>query len=352
MKKYPVLENDRFVNYPGELSHSFFWQSLSMYILSLHNRMRGNPDEHVRLEQFLNSSFETDSQRVNGVLKSTSHLRVTWIGHASFLIQIGDFSVLTDPVFGDLSFLFKRIQEPGIALTCLPSIDAVVISHNHRDHLDEQSIRAIFTRNPACHFYVPYGDKAWFLKRGITQVTECMWWDHEVLRIGTTDLTIHFLPAHHWSQRGLFDRNKSLWGSWLIQTAGKAVYFAGDTAYSTHFKQIAHEFGSIDLALMPIGPCEPYKWMKHSHMNAEESGRAFIDLQARIFIPMHWGTYRFGVDSLFAPLDRITSWWQMHHAQLGDSQLITPAWGKSVVIDQVNAAITSNQQDTSETVSY
>lgn len=319
-RKYPALENNRFANYPGEPVHSFFWQSVYMYLLSVKNRTHASVLEQQRLKAFTQATYGDVSGSV----------RATWIGHASFLIEIGEFSVLTDPVFGDLSFLFKRIQRPGLLLEQLPTIDAVVISHNHRDHLDEHSIRALVQLYPSCHFYVPMGDAAWFLKRGITRVTECMWWDTCTITHANTQLTLQFLPAHHWSQRGLFDRNKSLWGSWLLQTNQSRVYFAGDTAYSSHFKQIAHEVGPIDLALMPIAPCEPNKWMKFSHMNAEEAGKAFLDLQARACIPMHWGTFYFGTDTLFGPLDRFTSWWQAH-APAG--QLYTPSWGIPVALE-------------------
>lgn len=322
-KKYPLLENNRFVNYPGEKSHSFFWKSVCMYVRSFIARYRHKNNEQQRISAWHNAS--------TAALLS-GPLRATWIGHATFLIQIENFNVLTDPVFGNLSVLFKRTMAPGIELEKLPAIDAVVISHNHRDHLDEFSLSEILKRNPACQFFVPHGDKGWFMRRGIMHVTECMWWDTESIFKNNQKLTLQFLPAYHWSQRGLFDRNKSLWGSWLIQTSDQTVYFGGDTAYGSHFKNIAAYVPHIDLALLPIGPCEPYEWMKFSHMNAEEAGKAFLDLQARAVMPMHWGTYRFGTDSIFAPLDRFTAWWQKHERELGASRLYAPACGKAVII--------------------
>lgn len=326
-KKYSIIENKRFVNYPGEKTHSFFWKSVLMYMRSVFARIYRPKGEKERLRAWCNTQ---NSPHIVGSLEINS-LQVTWIGHASFLIQIGGFNVLTDPVFGDLSFLFKRVIEPGILLEQLPHIDAVVISHNHRDHLDENAIRAIHAQNPRCTFFVPFGDKAWFTKRGI-EATELLWWDTDSLKVRGELLKVQFLPAFHWSQRGLFDKNKSLWGSWIIQAAGKTVYFGGDTAYSSHFKQIGREYRAIDLALLPIGPCEPYKWMKFSHMNAEEAGQAALDVGARAVIPMHWGTYRFGTDSIFAPLDRFKSWWGTHINPHGQSYLYTPRCGEHIKI--------------------
>lgn len=328
-KKYPQLENNRFVNYPGEKQHSFFWQTVYMYVRSLFTRSKHTAYEVRRLA-------ELDNHLVGGPQPTNeqSDIQVTWIGHATFLVTLDNFSILTDPVFGDLSFLFKRAMAPGIGIENLPPIDAVVISHNHRDHLDEPSVRALIKRNPECHFFVPFGDKAWFVRRGFVNVTECMWWDENVLlRERSEPLSIQFLPAFHWSQRGLFDRNKSLWGSWLLKVGSRTVYFAGDTAYSRHFSAIAQEIPSIDVALLPIGPCEPHEWMKASHMNAEEAGHAFLDLKARVFIPMHWGTYRFGTDHIFTPLDRIVAWWKKSQAKLIDGKLVTPACGKTVSIE-------------------
>ncbi len=229
---------------------------------------------------------------------------ITWIGHATFLMQLAGINIVTDPVFGHLP-LFKRLQPNGIEMEHLPCIDYVLISHNHRDHMDEVSLRMIAQKNSQVQFLVPQGLKKWFDKTKIARVHEYMWWD--TLHVGEVQFT--FLPAHHWSQRGLFDFNTSLWGSWMIQGLNQTIYFAGDTAYSHHFKAIAQEFPSISHALLPIGPCEPRRWMRHAHMSAEEAGQAFLDLKAQTLVPMHWGTFRFGVDRYQAPYERLCTWW-------------------------------------------
>ena len=242
---------------------------------------------------------------------------ITWIGHSTFLIQIDGITILTDPIFGDASFLFKRIFPPGIALdTVIP--DYILLSHNHRDHMDATSLLQLRHHNP--HILVPAGDKKWFVHRNFERVEEKTWWQSTTINHNKSDLTFTFLPAHHWSQRSLFDRNKSLWGSWMIQYKGFTIYFAGDTAYSSHFTAIKREFPFIDVALMPIGPCEPRNSMAYSHMNAEQAGQAFIDLGAKNFIPMHWGTFYFGIDNFSQPLDRLFAWWQQQ-PQLDMKQL-------------------------------
>jgi L-ascorbate metabolism protein UlaG (beta-lactamase superfamily) len=129
-------------------------------------------------------------------------------------------------------------------------------------------------------------------------------------------LTLTFLPAYHWSGRGIFDANRSIWGSWMIRHGKYHCYFAGDTAYGEHFEHIAHAFPTIHTAFMPIGPCEPHAYLRQSHINAEEAGQAFLTLNAQHLIPMHWGTFGFGIDRPLEPLHRLEAWWEhtvAHH---------------------------------------
>lgn len=234
-------------------------------------------------------------------------LQVTWIGHSTFLIQLAGKNILTDPIFGNATVLFPRILPPGISLADLPPIDYVIISHNHLDHMDYRALLALQQRAPALQLLVPRGDQRHLLKWGFRpeQVIEGYWW--EQYKLG--DLQFSFLPAYHWSQRRLFDKNKSLWGSWLIESANRRLYFAGDTAYAGHFKTIAEEFGPIDLAFLPIAPCEPRKYLYTAHINAAEAGQAFLDLGAQLLVPMHWGTFHFGSDAFDTPIRQIKRWW-------------------------------------------
>ncbi len=299
----PYWHNGRFYNYKDEALENWYLSSARLLIQSLYARQfYDNSEVHKWIEhpKLVERSYEP---------------RITWLGHSTFLIQIANINILTDPIFGALSFAFPRILPCGVACQSLPAIDLVLISHNHPDHLDIASLSAMRSHNPL--LLVPRGDKQLLHKRNFMRVQEFVWWDRHILG----EVTCTFLPANHWSQRGLFDRNKSLWGSWMIEFVGYAIYFAGDTAYGPHFSNISHYFPAIDMALLPIGPCEPRQWMVRTHISAEEAGDAFLALKARNFVPMHWGAYQFGTDSFLGPLNRITAWWQKQNNYLLDKQL-------------------------------
>jgi len=258
----------------------------------------------------------------------------TWIGHASFLIQLGGVNILTDPVFGDLSFLFQRTLPPGITVQELPPIDVLLLSHNHPDHMDRPSLLALRKRNPAVRALVPHGDKEWFSAYGFDRTSEHMWWDSvHVAGEGDDKVTCTFLPAAHWSQRGIFDQNTSLWGSWMISYQGKSIYFAGDTAYAHHFGSIAREFPSIATALMPIGPREPHERMRRTHLCPRQAIVAFKELGASRFVPMHWGTFAFGVDEFDAPIKELQSCWHEHSEALCARQLCVIKAGQRFILD-------------------
>ncbi len=287
----PFRHKGRFFNHPNEKHHSSFWPTLMVFAEWFWTiGKRGSVD----------NTFWYDP--IEPIEKSDD-LTMTWIGHSTFLIQVAGVNILTDPVFGHLPF-FRRQVKPGISLQKVPNIDYVLLSHNHRDHMDAAAL-SYFKDHPECTFLVPLGDKKWFIKRGFKKVKEYTWWERELFG----DVEFTFLPALHWSQRSLRDFNTSLWGSWMIQVKDHSIYFAGDTSYAGHFSAIAKEFPRITHTIMPIGPCEPRKWMAASHLSAEEAGQAFLDLNAEKFIPMHWGTFNFGSDRHEAPYERILSWW-------------------------------------------
>ncbi|MBI2344696.1 MBL fold metallo-hydrolase [Candidatus Dependentiae bacterium] len=242
---------------------------------------------------------------------------ITWIGHSTFLIQVAGKNILTDPIFSTLSVIFRRLVTPSIKIEELPPIDYVIISHNHFDHMDSASLMAIKERFSNVKILVPMGDKDWFDCRMFTHVSEHMWWD-EFIDEHNASLKFTFLPANHWSQRTLFDKNKSLWGSWMIQDKDFTLYFAGDTSWGNHFKMIGKEFKDIDVALLPIAPGEPRSWMKDTHINAEEAVRACLDLNARTLIPMHWGTYHLGFDEYFAPIELLKKSWKTMQLKAAD----------------------------------
>lgn len=346
----PHQKDGRFFNQENEERGSIFLRSLYMYCAGWRMRNSGIQelaDWHQAKDELKATHDELDVSPVRRSLAVSAEAlcggwgevgnhaaTVTWIGHASFLIQLADYTILTDPVFNDLTLFFKRIQKPGIAREQLPRIDAVLISHNHRDHMERETLQYIAQKFPECIFLVPQGDNVWLQKWGIDRGVELSWWNNYTLsRPGVADsVNLIFLPAYHWSQRSVFDMNKSLWGSWMIEHAGKRIYFAGDTAYGKHFQSVAKEFNGMDCVLMPIGPCEPNEWMKKSHINAEEAGKAFLELGAQKMIPMHWGTYKFGMDRPLVPIERLISWWEQQKDQNTERIVLPLKIGGSTIL--------------------
>ena len=312
---YPQRKNGRFYEI-GKKNHQGWF--LPTMILLFESLKRG----------FCRSTkIEAAKWAVKPSYKKESYEPIfTWLGHSTFLIQVGGKNILTDPIFGNLSWIFSRIISQKINIEGLPRIDYVVISHNHPDHMDSNSLQELQIHFPEMKILTPMGDKAWFDYRGFNSVSEHMWWDE----IKDNGLTFTFLPAKHWSQRGLFDKNKSLWGSWMIDYNGFKFYFAGDTGWSNHFSVIGNIYKSIDVALMPIGPGEPRLWMKYSHINAEEAGNAFLKLKARCFVPMHWGTFHLGFDKFKEPLSRLKIWWQKNKKKCTNKALRVAKVGELV----------------------
>lgn len=313
MKKliYPYLKNGRYFNDKFHKPESFLAGTLPSLFQSLVGRAQRLP---LNPHQWITHCQPTRTSKVP---------LITWVGHATFLIQMGGINILTDPVFGDISYFHRRILPPGVQPKHMPPIDYVVISHNHRDHMDEKSL-LFLKRFPQLHILVPRGNKAWFDKRGFAKVTEYMWWDsvtfHSTGYYLNGDVTFTFLPAYHWSQRGLFDQNKSLWGSWMIQSESTTIYFAGDTAYAPHFSTIGKEFSTIDVALMPIGPVEPRSWLRKMHVDSVEAIQGFLDLGAQHFVPMHWGTFLLGLDEFDRPIKLLRAGWSQKEAEMTKNQ--------------------------------
>jgi L-ascorbate metabolism protein UlaG (beta-lactamase superfamily) len=222
---------------------------------------------------------------------------VTWIGHATTLVQAGGLSILTDPVFSLHFAWFQRFAPPGVALADLPTIDAVVISHDHRDHLDADSIRAL----GQVHFVVPLGMGPWLRALGKTRVTELDWWQATTIEARGRRAVITLVPAQHWGRRGLADENLRFWGGYLIDAGGERIYFAGDTGYPAAFAEIGRRFPGIDFAILPIGAYCPRWHMRPVHMGPEEAARAFAELGARTLVPIHWGTFHLSDEAMDDP---------------------------------------------------
>ncbi|MBB4781696.1 MBL fold metallo-hydrolase [Streptomyces rapamycinicus] len=234
---------------------------------------------------------------------------LTWAGHASWVVRIGGLTVLTDPVWArKILGTPARVTPVGVRWEDLPPVDAVVISHNHYDHLDAPTVKRLPRATPVL---VPAGLARWFRARGFTRVAELDWWEAAELPGEDGPVRFDFVPAHHWSKRTLTDTCRSLWGGWVITAPdGQRVYFAGDTGYGHWFRQIGRRYSGIDVALLPIGAYEP-RWMLGGvHTDPEEAVQAQLDLGARILAPMHWSTFLLSAEPPLEPLHRIRAAWE------------------------------------------
>jgi L-ascorbate metabolism protein UlaG (beta-lactamase superfamily) len=229
---------------------------------------------------------------------------VTWAGHAGWVVRIGGLTVLTDPVWSrKILGTPARVTPVGVAWEALPRVDAVVISHNHYDHLDAPTLKRL-PRDTA--LFVPAGLASWCRRRGFTHVTELDWWEAAELR----GVRFDFVPAHHWSKRTLTDTCRSLWGGWVLSDRnGQRVYFAGDTGYGHWFSEIGRAHPGIDLALLPIGAYDPREMLGPVHTDPEEAVQACLDVGATAMAPMHWATFLLSAEPPLEPLARVRAAW-------------------------------------------
>ena len=277
----------RFVNPPG-------WPSRVGGVDVLKWWMAGRPP--------MTPGFRPPFRVNDGLELRANHSRtsVTWIGHATTLVQLGGVNILTDPIFSDgIMGVIQRRAPPGVLLNRLPHIDVVVISHNHPDHLDAPTVDAL----PAdTHYIVGLGGAPWFAARGRHQVTELDWWQSTEVEVRGQHLRITMVPAQHWSQRAGVNRNRVLWGGYVFEMSGhERFYFAGDTGFPAAFAEIGRRFPSLDFAIMPIGAYEPRWFMHPQHLAPDETAVAFGQLGAKTLVPMHWGTFHLSDEPMAEP---------------------------------------------------
>ncbi|KAA8499910.1 N-acyl-phosphatidylethanolamine-hydrolyzing phospholipase D [Porphyridium purpureum] len=243
-------------------------------------------------------------------------LRSTWLGHSTVLVQFEQgFTVITDPVFSERCspvqwFGVKRYRPAPCTAAQLPHIDAVLISHNHYDHLDLLSVRAIETKfSPA--FYVPQGLKSWLVKNvpGLDsqRVHELGWWEETFQRKNDKEFKIVFTPAQHWGSRALLDNCRALWGSWVVAGPTKKFFFAGDSGYCPVFTSVGALYGPFDLSAIPIGAYEPHYFFRQQHVNPEEAVQMHVDLRSRRSLGIHWGTFKLTMEHYMEPRERMLS---------------------------------------------
>jgi N-acyl-phosphatidylethanolamine-hydrolysing phospholipase D len=250
----------------------------------------------------------------------------TWVGHSTVLLQAGGLNVLTDPMWSERAFPVqwagpRRVMPPAVALEALPPLDIVLLSHNHYDHLDRQTVRQLARQHPGITWVVPLALGRYVRGFGARDVVELDW--DQVAQVRGT--TIRATPARHFSARRLRDRNRTLWCGFVLECGGRRFYFAGDTAYHPEFAAIgAH--GPLDLVMMPIGAYDPRWFMRIVHVDPEEAVRAYTDLTSAhpdsplpLMLGIHWGTFRLTDEPMDEPPRRARACW--HGAGLPDERL-------------------------------
>lgn len=238
------------------------------------------------------------------IAQSDGPPRVTWVGHATLLLQIDGVNLLTDPHWGEraspVSFAGpKRHQPPGIAMADLPRIDAVLISHNHFDHLDQQTLQTLLQRHPALRLYVPLGVQHWMAEHlqgvhlsGPKQNVFALDWDQDISLPGrTAQIRLELLAVQHWSARTPWDRFQTLWGSWAVLHPRFRFWFSGDLGYSRDTQDIGKRLGELDLAAIAIGAYAPRWFMKAAHLDPSEAVQVMKEVRARAALGIHWGTF-------------------------------------------------------------
>lgn len=275
---------------------------------------------------------ENDPAFLNANREKTT---LTWIGHATLLLQLGGKNILTDPHFSERASPVqwagpKRVVPPGLALEDLPPIDIVIISHDHYDSLDDGTIRRLRTRpgGDETTFYVPLGFRPWLEERGITRIVELDWWESA----SDGALTVTATPMQHWSKRSLFGKNKTLWAGWAITSNEFRFFFAGDSGYGPHFKEIGERLGPFDLSAIPIGAYEPRWFMKDHHLNPDDAVKVHLDVRSRLSVAMHWGTFILTDEPLDEPPILLKKAKKEHG--LADDEFLVLKHGETIVLDK------------------
>lgn len=273
----PVDEDGRFVNaefpYLPKVTDILKWR------FGARPQKQAKADDRARLEikdptEFLNSEKD-------GIL---------WFGHASFLIRLNGINILLDPVFGEPSFI-TPLAAPPSPVEKLRRVDFILISHDHRDHCDAATIEQLTKKFPDARLLAGLQMnellKDW--NSSANEIQTAGW--YQQFKLPTDKIKISFLPSRHWSRRGLFDTNARLWGGYVIEGAGRTIYFSGDSGYGSHYKELAEVFPKIDYFLIGIGAYEPNWFMKANHNSPAEALQGFLDAKAEYLLPMHFGRF-------------------------------------------------------------
>lgn len=259
-------------------------------------------------------------------IKPSDDIKVVWFGHSTLLLNVSGKIILIDPVFSGnaspFTFAVKRFQKPVLELSELPEIDYVVISHDHYDHLDMESMK--FFKNKKSKFIVPLGVSSYLIGWGINSslITELDWWQSH------KEAGFEFIatPAQHFSGRDGFHDNSTLWASWVIKNEKHNIYYSGDSGYDTHFKDIGEKYGPFDIAFIENGQYNE-KW-KAVHMLPDESVQAYFDLKAKKFFPVHWGMFELAFHSWYEPIVNLQK-----SSKEKNINLVSPKLGEIIAIN-------------------
>jgi N-acyl-phosphatidylethanolamine-hydrolysing phospholipase D len=258
-------------------------------------------------------------------------IRITWLGHATFLVQAGGLNLLTDPHLTERASPFeragpRRFSPPGLQVADLPPIDAVLLSHDHYDHLDDGTVAALRDRfGDRTRWITPLGYREWFARRGIGTVTELDWWQETA--VGR--VTVTAVPAQHWTSRAAMVRNNRLWASFSVALPdGRRILFCGDSGWFPGHGEIAERAGPFAAVILPIGAYAPRWFMRPVHMTPEEAVQAYGEMGSRgLFIPSHFATFRLADEPPLEPPVRLRRAWS--EAALPESSLWIPAVGET-----------------------
>ncbi|MDP1834837.1 MAG: MBL fold metallo-hydrolase [Chlamydiales bacterium] len=277
------------------------------------------------------TSVEVQPQKIPTERVMGHDLRVTFINHSTVLFQTEGLNFLTDPIWSKRCGPFgmvgpKRVCAPGVNLEDLPPIDYVLISHNHYDHLDLPTIKRLQRAHDPI-FCIGEGNRRWLARRGVARVEEFGWWQD--LRINP-DVTITFVPAKHYTRRGVFDSNRTLWGGFVVTGEQGAVYFAGDTGFGPHFDEIRTFFGEIRLALLPIGAYSPRWFMGPFHTSPDDAVQAHQNLDASMSIGVHYGTFQLSDEAYDAPVTELKSALKRRRVSPDHFRVLEPGQGLDV----------------------
>lgn len=283
----PVDDHGRFLNLaqyiPPNLADVFRW------------KFQSSPFRKEKIAEIWNPFiFKDDSW-----LRGTDDV-IVWLGHSTFYLRIDGIRILTDPVFADILFVKRQSKFP-VNVQSFTNVDYVLLSHDHRDHLDEKSLKILSKQNLNIHYLAGLGMKELVHQFTGSGKTEEAGW-YQKYNTGKDVLKITFIPSKHWSKRSLFDTNKRLWGGFVIEAANRRILFGGDSGYDSHYKHLGAVFGSFDYAILGIGAYEPAWFMSANHQSPAEALRGFTELKAAHFIPMHYGSFDLSDEPLGQPL--------------------------------------------------